>query len=169
MPMYQIPQSPLQATTAMDISIRASILLMACLSLACGSKPLEAPKSETAFEDVPNWAKEAIWYQIYPDIFCNGDPSNDPRKQDIKGSYPGYVPEDWHTTAWTHDWYEAHAYLDEIRGKTDNEGYTIQHFAQYNSLRHYGGDLQGILDKVLVFPSLTKINFSSSATKVSIF
>lgn len=27
---------------------------------------------------VPTWAKSTVWYQIFPDRFCNGDPSNDP-------------------------------------------------------------------------------------------
>lgn len=31
---------------------------------------------------VPEWAKEAIIYQIFPERFCNGDPSNDP--EDVK-------------------------------------------------------------------------------------
>ena len=26
---------------------------------------------------VPDWARGALWYQIFPDRFCNGDPSND--------------------------------------------------------------------------------------------
>lgn len=29
---------------------------------------------------VPKWAKSTIWYQIFPDRFCNGDPSNDPKE-----------------------------------------------------------------------------------------
>ena len=27
---------------------------------------------------VPDWAENIVWYQIFPDRFCNGDPSNDP-------------------------------------------------------------------------------------------
>lgn len=27
---------------------------------------------------VPEWAENIVWYQIFPDRFCNGDPSNDP-------------------------------------------------------------------------------------------
>lgn len=26
----------------------------------------------------PDWVNETIWYQIFPERFCNGDPSNDP-------------------------------------------------------------------------------------------
>lgn len=27
----------------------------------------------------PNWVKETVWYQIFPERFANGDPSNDPK------------------------------------------------------------------------------------------
>lgn len=27
---------------------------------------------------IPEWAKETVWYQIFPERFANGDPSNDP-------------------------------------------------------------------------------------------
>lgn len=30
----------------------------------------------------PQWVTDTIWYQIFPDRFCNGDPSNDPK--DVK-------------------------------------------------------------------------------------
>ena len=30
-------------------------------------------------EFVPQWAKKAVWYQIFPERFRNGDPSNDPK------------------------------------------------------------------------------------------
>lgn len=26
----------------------------------------------------PNWVNDTVWYQIFPERFCNGDPSNDP-------------------------------------------------------------------------------------------
>ena len=28
----------------------------------------------------PQWVKDTVWYQIFPDRFCNGDKSIDPRK-----------------------------------------------------------------------------------------
>lgn len=34
---------------------------------------------------LPQWAKEAIWYQISPERFRNGDRTNDPAPQDIAG------------------------------------------------------------------------------------
>ncbi len=69
---------------------------------------------------VPGWAKGAVQYQIFTDRFCNGDPTND---------------------------------------VTDNEYYyTVghaKHIADWNALptdtdirAFYGGDLQGIIDKL---------------------
>ena len=26
----------------------------------------------------PDWVNDTVWYQIFPERFCNGDPSNDP-------------------------------------------------------------------------------------------
>jgi cyclomaltodextrinase len=37
---------------------------------------------------VPNWVPDAIFYQIFPDRFANGDPSNDPSNVEPWGSNP---------------------------------------------------------------------------------
>lgn len=112
-------------------------------------------QTQTSFEDAPQWSKEAIWYQIFPDIFRNGDRSNDPRSQDIVGSYPGYVPSGWKVADWGQDWYYVPDYYDEIRGKIDNDaGIEIKYFGQFQSLRHYGGDIQGIIDRLDYLDSL---------------
>ncbi|MDC6367315.1 MULTISPECIES: alpha-amylase family glycosyl hydrolase [Flavobacteriaceae] len=130
------------------------LILNVLLVSGCKSK-LKAPSEQedeqisiTAFEDVPNWAKEAIWYQIYPDIFRNGDKGNDPKAENIVGYYPGPVPSNWEITDWGMDWYNLQEWNEEIRGMTDIEGYEIQHFGQFNQLRYYGGDIQGIIDKL---------------------
>lgn len=39
---------------------------------------------------VPDWAKEAIFYQIMPDRFANGDPSNDPKDKAPWDARPDY-------------------------------------------------------------------------------
>lgn len=31
--------------------------------------------------DAPSWVLDAVFYQIFPDRFANGDPENDPRTQ----------------------------------------------------------------------------------------
>ena len=37
---------------------------------------------------VPEWVKTAVFYQIFPDRFYNGDPTNDPEKVSIWGERP---------------------------------------------------------------------------------
>lgn len=110
--------------------------------------------SYTAFEAPPAWSKEAIWYQIFVERFRNGDPSNDPTKEDIIGAYPGFVPENWQITPWNQDWYAADSYWDELDNGTDFFGNELNYFGQKAQLRRYGGDLQGVLDKIDYLDSL---------------
>jgi glycosidase len=42
---------------------------------------------------VPSWVKDSIFYQVFPDRFCNGDPSNDPANMaswDAKPTVTGF-------------------------------------------------------------------------------
>ncbi|MEI8347543.1 MAG: hypothetical protein WCG27_08745, partial [Pseudomonadota bacterium] len=48
----------------------------------------------------PQWAKDVVWYQIFPERFRNGDPHNDPGPQDLEEEVLG-----WHLTPWGKDWY----------------------------------------------------------------
>ena len=109
------------------------VLLISCQSEASQTNP-EGSSSMT-----PAWAKNAIWYQIFVERFHNGDPSNDPTKEDIQGSYPDSTPANWHTSRWTSDWYEP----DDYFAQTD-----LPEFHNKVQLRRYGGDLQGVLDKL---------------------
>ena len=102
----------------------------------------------------PAWAENAIWYQIFPERFRNGDPANDPTPKDMEGGYPGFVPENWEVTPWTHDWYKPDPYFDEVEGRADIAGDTMKYFGQIARLRRYGGDLQGVLDKIPYMDSL---------------
>ena len=71
-------------------------LLLIAFSINCDQKPAQTEVVETTvFENPPQWSREVVWYQIFVERFRNGDPSNDPTKEDIKGTYPGFVPEDW--------------------------------------------------------------------------
>ena len=69
---------------------------------------------------VPEWAKGAVMYQIFTDRFCNGDPGNDV----VDGEYAYNGGQVVHID----DWYSPPA-CDDTR-------------------EHYGGDLQGIIDKL---------------------
>ena len=68
----------------------------------------------------PDWAKGAVMYQIYVDRFCNGDPSND-----VETNEYCYIGEPVHKVE---DWSRYPARMD------------VREF--------YGGDLQGVLDKL---------------------
>ena len=68
----------------------------------------------------PDWAKGAVMYQIFTDRFCNGDPSNDVEDREYS-----YIRDYSRKVT---DWGKCPAYLD------------VREF--------YGGDLQGVLDKM---------------------
>lgn len=68
----------------------------------------------------PEWAKGAVMYQIYVDRFCNGDPTND-----VETNEYCYINEPVHRVE---DWNRYPAQMD------------VREF--------YGGDLQGVLDKM---------------------
>ena len=109
--------------------------------LACGLAWFalgQAPGLAAPFDQPPEWAREAIWYQIFVERFRNGDPSNDPRPEYMQGSYPGFVPDDWKITPWHQDWYEQEEWAK-------GEG---EHFHKLAAARRFGGDLQGVLDKL---------------------
>jgi len=92
----------------------------------------------------PNWSKGVVWYQIFPDRFNNGDPSNDPKANDQDGAYPFDITSDYQIHPWTSDWYELQPYEQ----KNDKDVY-------YNiQRRRYGGDLQGVIDKLDYLQSL---------------
>ncbi len=100
----------------------------------CAPKP-DAPP---ALDSVPEWAQEAIWYQIFVERFRDGDPSNNPTLETVEGSWPHNKPASWQPTRWTQDWYE----MEDWALESGKEFYrTVQ-------MRRYGGDLQGVLDKL---------------------
>jgi cyclomaltodextrinase / maltogenic alpha-amylase / neopullulanase len=70
----------------------------------------------------PDWAKHAIWYQVFPERFRNGRADND---QD------GVLP-------WTSDWYE----------RTEGELAKSADFYDTVFERRYGGDIAGIREKL---------------------
>jgi glycosidase len=95
--------------------------------------------TERQFEEfVPEWAKKVVWYQIFPERFRNGDPDNDPTLESIDGAYPQDVKSKWQIHPWTSDWYELLPY-EKKNGK--DIWFNLQR-------RRYGGDIQGIIDKL---------------------
>ncbi len=88
--------------------------------------------------NVPEWAKKVVWYQIFPERFNNGDLTNDPVLSSLKGSWPHDSKSDWQIHPWTSYWYELQPY-EQKNGK--DIWFNIQR-------RRYGGDIQGIIDKL---------------------
>ena len=71
----------------------------------------------------PEWIKEAVFYQIFPERFCNGDPSNDVRSGEYtQNGDPTIQMESWDLPA--------------------------LHYEQGNCLDFFGGDLIGIRQKI---------------------
>ncbi|MTI87970.1 MAG: alpha-amylase [Balneolaceae bacterium] len=106
------------------------VLILACLlTTACSG---EQQTQKRASYDPPKWAEGRIWYQIFPERFRNGDPSNDPDRARARG------PEGWEISEWTTDWYARASWEKEA---TDD-------FYAIVRERRYGGDLQGVIDKL---------------------
>lgn len=74
-----------------------------------------------AFE-TPDWAKNAVWYQIFPERFRNGDPSNDPEG----------------TQRWQSKWFAT------LPGEAPGEK-NFYKGAGNIWKRRYGGDVQGLI------------------------
>ncbi len=95
-------------------------------------------KKTKVIPDHPQWVKDAVFYQIFPERFRNGDLSNDPKLEDIRGSYPHDMESGWQLSPWTSDWYALQPW-EMANGKG---------FAHNAQRRRYGGDIQGIMDKL---------------------
>ncbi|MCW3091468.1 MAG: alpha-amylase [Ferruginibacter sp.] len=92
----------------------------------------------------PDWSKGVVWYQIFPERFNNGDLKNDPKVKDQNGAYPFDDTSDFQVHPWTSDWYQLQSY-EQKNGK--NIWFNLQR-------RRYGGDLQGVIDKLDYIKSL---------------
>ncbi len=88
--------------------------------------------------DSPSWAQKAIWYQIFPERFYNGDPANDPTIESLIGTWPWEIQTEWQVSPWTSDWYFFQVW-EVANGHPFNYQFQI---------RRYGGDIQGIIDKL---------------------
>ncbi|MFO0915001.1 MAG: glycoside hydrolase family 13 protein [Pirellulales bacterium] len=86
---------------------------------------------------VPGWAADAVFYQIFPERFRNGDSHNDPTRPSLE--FPDVVPENWRVSTWTGDWYSRPDWEQQMGNRFYEDG--VFH-------RRYGGDLQGVIDKL---------------------
>jgi len=117
---------------------RVTLIWAAAGLLVTSGGRTSAMDSPGGIENVPEWAREAIWYQIFPDRFRNGDRQNDPRLSDILGSWPHETPAEWSVSSWTGDWYKVQPWEE-----AGDKGfyYRVQQ-------RRYGGDIQGVISKL---------------------
>ncbi len=118
-------------------------VLLVSLTLACDAPPPpdeEAPTevtTEAPGAQVPDWAQDAVFYQIFPERFRDGDPSNNPTRETLELPYDN-VPESWDVRSWTSDWYARDAWEEEMSDDFYDPIFD----------RRYGGDLQGVLDQL---------------------
>jgi cyclomaltodextrinase len=85
----------------------------------------------------PLWARDAMWYQIFPERFRNGDRTNDPTRASLELNN-GVAPT-WSVKEWGSDWFGQDQWERDFgTGFYKN---SIFH-------RRYGGDLQGVLDRL---------------------
>ena len=119
--------------------INALVLLITLAGIiACSPKKKVSESANIGIDVPPQWAQQAIWYQIFIERFRNGDPTNDPDRITTLGATDEPFPEDWSITTWGHNWYAQ----EDWAKATGRDFYsTIQQ-------RRYGGDLQGVFDKL---------------------
>jgi glycosidase len=91
--------------------------------------------------DVPEWAKNAVIYQIFPERFRNGDDANDPTADPATNNGWFYPQERGHRFPIA-PWNTIVPDPEPYDPQTNPDWYST-----YSSTQ-YGGDLQGILDKL---------------------
>ena len=111
--------------------------LLVLIFIISSCKPNISEK--TSHLNPPDWSSNQIWYQIFVERFYNGDTTNDPTTKNIYASSNFQsAPNNWSLTPWTSNWYQTDQWADEIDGN----------FHSKIQLRRYGGDLQGVLNKL---------------------
>lgn len=113
-------------------------LLSLLFAAGCSSEPPRLPAAPRVNLAVPAWSQDAIWYQILVERFRNGDRSNDPTPHDIEGVTSEATPDAWKPTPWSQDWYRQEPWA----AATGKDFYGTVQF------RRYGGDLQGVIDRL---------------------
>lgn len=93
--------------------------------------------SEVNKNYVPEWAKGIVWYQIFPERFANGDIANDPESKKVFINSDS-VPAGWKITEWTDNWFNQSEWEKQLGGSVRDHLYE----------RRYGGDIQGIINKL---------------------
>ena len=107
---------------------------------------------------MPNWAKEAVWYNIFPDRSCNGNHYNDPIFNEFGPE--AFKPNILHEQNFVEEyrWEKSNnviSHFDRNRWTSDFREQTIWEKLGEREIdyslkyaRMYGGDLQGIKEKI---------------------
>ncbi|MEY5062984.1 MAG: hypothetical protein RLZZ112_948, partial [Verrucomicrobiota bacterium] len=115
--------------------MRGFFLCLLCFSALVRGETLgDKPSSENP--PVSNWAERAVWYQIFPERFHNADTKNDPTPEYCR--IPDKVRSRWTIIPWTKEWYALTDWEKELAGDVYGT----------NAHRRYGGDFQGVIDKL---------------------
>lgn len=101
------------------------------------SKPAALPAASAPNRFIPAWPRGAVFYQVFPERFRNGDQKNDPVHDSLE--FPDVVPTTWQISPWGGDWYARAPWEVSMGVRFYDDG--VFH-------RRYGGDLQGVIDKL---------------------
>ncbi len=105
------------------------ILLVPVGLFAQTNPPPQINHASSSQVATPEWAKNVVWYQIFPERFRNGTTQNDPP----------------HTLPWRWDWYKFAPWEKPNAAKT---------FSGAWGSRRFGGDFQGLIEKLPYFHEL---------------
>jgi cyclomaltodextrinase len=119
-----------------EISMKRLLVVFVFLLPASSAVAVDG-ENAAKLSNVPDWAKSATWYQIFPERFRNGDTANDPTRQDLE--IPFLPGENWQVTPWTRDFYVRDQWEEDIGSDFYENG--VFH-------RRFGGDIQGVIDKL---------------------
>ncbi|MBK8915824.1 MAG: alpha amylase N-terminal ig-like domain-containing protein [Phycisphaerales bacterium] len=108
-----------QVTLPRRGSVEYSFVLTDGATRRSTARTVRTPADERGMFQTPDWAKDAVWYQVMVDRFRNGDRANDP---------PNAHP-------WTSDWF-ATADYEARSGESFYQSFVFR--------RLYGGDIAGL-------------------------
>lgn len=118
------------------VGMRGLILWFSLVGIGWCENPPAEPAHPTPDPAGPQWADQAVWYQIFPERFRNGDPKNDPTASYIGA--PQSIHNKWRISQWTREWYALADWEQDLSPNV----YDNLHY------RRYGGDFQGIMDRL---------------------
>ena len=111
-----------------------------CVTDLTAVRPYDLVVHEAGYE-TPDWMKNAVIYQIFPDRFFNGDESNDRAQTWARGEVDYEFITDWYTLPENP---EQEGLLDEETYRSSGAWYGDGQWS--NEI--YGGDLKGITERI---------------------